>query len=288
MHRKARRFADAAGESIDGKSGRRRAMVLVAALLAIAGVVTAASIAPGAVATLALAAGGAYVLCLLVSVVFGGWIHHAVTVDAPVEAVWEYGSDSTRAAEWSVYFDHIVPIEGEGLAPDGTVGAYRICYRHADRTGPRWGETTEDATPLQHREIHTFDLRGFQFGPLAKLTEHEVHQDYAAVGSDSTRLTFRSRLRRPEGLLGLIVFPVLKASYLVTGAREAGQQVFIWNLENIAAAVAARHAGVPYERPHPWAPSLGWEDEPLRWWVRCVLLRRRDRTPTGVLRPARA
>lgn len=287
MHRKARPFAEAAGEPLEQAVGLRPAHAAAGALAVVA-LVLAAAAAPDIMLVLGLLLAGAYACCVLLSVLFGGWIHHSLTVDAPVQAVWDYGSDSTRAAEWSVYFDHIVPIEGDGLARDGTVGAYRICFRNADRTGPRWAETTEAATPLEHREIHTFDVRGFQFGALAKFTEHEVHQDYEAIDDGTSRLTFRSRLRRPDGLFGLLAFPVLKASYLLLGAREAGQQVFVWNLENIAAAVAARHARVAYERPHPWAPSLGWEDEPLRWWITSVLLRRRPTTPQATLRPARA
>lgn len=287
MHPKARRFAEAAGERPEPVAARRLRTVATAVVV-VALVAALATLSPSALAIVAAGAAATWLACALVSLAFGGWISHAVIVDAPVQAVWDYGSDSTRAAEWSVYFDHIVPIEGDGLAPDGTVGAYRVCYRDADRTGPRWGETTEAATPLEHREIHTFDLRGFQFGVLAQLTEYEVHQDYEAIDADTTRLTFRSRLRRPVGVAGFLVLPVLKAAYLLLGAREAGQQVFVWNLENIAAAVAARHAGVPYERPHPWAPSLGWEDEPLRWWIVSVLLRRRPRTPQATLRPQRA
>src|SRR3712207_6593650 len=99
----------------------------------------------------AIGLGAAYAACCVLTIACRGWIRHRVRINAPVEAVWEYGSDSRRANEWSVYFDHITPVEGDGHPPDGTIGAFRICYRNVDESGPRWSETTEAAEPLRHR-----------------------------------------------------------------------------------------------------------------------------------------
>jgi hypothetical protein len=206
-----------------------------------------------------------YALALLVTVASDGWVRHSVTIDAPVEAVWEYGSDSTRARDWSVYFHHITPKSGPGIAPDGTVGAYRVCYRNADEQGIRWDETTEKIRPLEHREIRTFNLVGFPLGPIGRAQEYAVYQDYERIDADRSRLTFRSKLVRPEGFGRLLSWPLVKGSYVVFGA-PAGQEVFVWNLENIAAAVEAEHDGRPYDRPHPYDDNLPWEQTPLRWW----------------------
>lgn len=210
---------------------------------------------------------GTYLLLAVVTVAFGGWINHSVVIDAPVEAVWDYGSDSTRAREWSVFFHHIDPIEGRGKPRDGTLGAYRVCYRFANERGMRWDETTEAITKHEHRKIRTFNLVGFPMGPVGTAQEYEVHQDYEALDDVRTRLTFRSKLTRRTGVGNLLAWPVVKGVYVIFG-QPAGQEVFVWNLENIRAAVEAKELGTKYHRPHPYSRRLPWEAKPFRWWVR--------------------
>lgn len=207
-----------------------------------------------------------YLVALAVTVLTDGWIRASVTIDAPVEMVWDYGSDSTRAAEWSVYFHHITPVEGAGRAADGTVGALRWCFRNEDETGIRWDETTEAITTHEHRQIRTFNLVGFPMGPIGRAQEYEVHQDYERLGSDRTRLTFRSKITRQDGLGHLLAWPLVKASYVTFGA-PAGQEVFVWNLANIAEAIESAQDGRSYERPYPYREVLPWETKPLRWWA---------------------
>lgn len=214
-----------------------------------------------ALGTLALT----YLACIAVSALAGGWVQHALEIDAPIGSVWDYGSNSRAAAEWSVYFHHITPIEGPGLAPDGAAGALRVCHREPDEGGMRWDEETVASTPTSHRQIRTYDLVGFPFGAIGRAQEYEVHQEYETIGADRTLLTFRSRLVRRAGV-SLLAWPVVKAMYVVFG-QPAGQEVFVWNLENIKAAVEARHAGRPYVRPHAYSTCLPWEARPLRWWL---------------------
>ena len=211
---------------------------------------------------------GTYLAAVAITLASDGWIRSTITIDAPIEAVWDYGSDSTRARDWSVYFHHITPVEGEGLAPDGTVGALRWCFRNEDETGIRWDETTEASTRLEHRQIRTFNLVGFPLGPIGRAQEYEVHQDYARVDDDTSTLTFRSKIvRGDDGLGARAAWPLVKASYVLFGA-PAGQEVFEWNLDNIRAAIEAEQQGVAYDRPHPYRESLPWETTPLRWWAR--------------------
>lgn len=207
-----------------------------------------------------------YAVCVVVAITMDGSIRHTVTIKAPVEEVWEYGSDSTRARYWSVYFHHITPIEGKGRPRDGSVGALRICYRNKDESGPRWSETTEAVTPLRHREIRTFDLHGFQFAPLSSRISYTVHQNYRVVDTTTSTLEFSTKVERRPGIRGALAFPVLKSSFLLLG-RAPGRQVFVWNLTNIKAAVEARHDKVAYDRPHPYDTSLPWESDPLDWFL---------------------
>jgi hypothetical protein len=215
-----------------------------------------------------------YLVCAVIAMLVGGWISHAVMIDAPVRAVWDYGSDSRRAREWSVYFSHIAPIEGDRLPPDGQIGALRICYRNPDEQGQRWSETTEDVELLAHRRIRTFDLVGFPGACFSRRTEYEVHQHYHAVDDVTSQLAFSTRLQRQPGRRSWVLFPVLKVFYLVLG-RGAGRQTFVWNLDNIKAAVEAHHHGRPYVRPHAYQPLLPWEAHPVRWWLAYTLGRPR-------------
>lgn len=203
---------------------------------------------------------------VLVSALAGGWVRHAVDIDAPIEDVWEYGSDSTRAKEWSVFFDHITPDTAQGRPADGSIGAFRRCFRDAEEHGPTWDETTEAVDPLRRRRIRTFNLVGFPLGAIGRAQEYDVFQDYERLGVDRTRLTFSSRLRRRPGIGNLLAWPLVKSTYVVF-AQPAGQEIFVVNLENIKAAVEAGHAGRAYVRPHPYAAVLACEATPIRWWV---------------------
>jgi hypothetical protein len=208
-----------------------------------------------------------YGIAVGVSWAGSGWIEHEVEIDAPVSAVWEYGSDSTRAAEWSVYFHHITPVEGDGRPADGQLGSLRVCYRLADETGPRWDETTEAVIPYQYREIRTFNLVGFPLAALSRGQEFEVRQHYRALDQERSALRFRSRLTRDPGVASTLLWPLREAGWILVGSLPA-EALFEWNLENIAAAVEARHSGTTYERPHPYDPSLDWEERPVRWHTR--------------------
>ncbi|MCW2927585.1 MAG: hypothetical protein JWM86_1553, partial [Thermoleophilia bacterium] len=61
----------------------------------------------GIAVIIAAVIGGTYVALAVLARAVEGWIRHEVIVDAPLDVVWAYGSDSTRAAEWSVFFHHI-------------------------------------------------------------------------------------------------------------------------------------------------------------------------------------
>lgn len=176
---------------------------------------------------------------------------HAVTIHAPVEAVWAYVGDSRHAAAWSVYFDHIAPLAGSPV-PDGAVGALRRCFRRADETGPYWDEEVTALDPLRYREIRTYGLRRFRrsIQALSAGVEFRVEQHYAPAGPDATRLAFATALRRPR---------LRPAAWAFARFAPEVVRVFRLNLENIRAAVEARHAGTPYRRLHPYEPVHPWD-----------------------------
>ena len=174
-----------------------------------------------------------------------------IEIDAPLETVWAYAGDSRRAAEWSVYFDHISPLAGSPV-PDGQPGALRRCFRRADETGVTWDEEVVALIPWRYREIRTFALRGFRpfVQALAGGTQYRVCQHYDALGPGRTRLTFSTALRRPA---------VAPARWLFGTVADEVVRIFRLNLENIGAAVEAAHRGRPYVRPHPYEPAHRWD-----------------------------
>jgi hypothetical protein len=117
-----------------------------------------------------------------------------VEIDAPIEVVWAYISDSSKAAEWSIFFDHIAPLPG---VPDGQVGALRRCYRCADRSGLTWDEQVMQIQAPYFREIRTYALRGFNiFG--AGTAAFRVHQSLRRLGPHRTELIFSSSVEEPR------------------------------------------------------------------------------------------
>ncbi|MGI9173979.1 MAG: SRPBCC family protein [Rhodothermales bacterium] len=174
-----------------------------------------------------------------------------VVIDAPIEAVWAYVGESRNAHAWSVYFHHITPKRTSGSAPDGTPGALRICYRHADETGVQWDEVivmAEQEDTVWTRRLRSFNLRGFSGVPglLATRTAYNVEQRYVALGPRQTALRFRTRLEPGSNALLRLAFRPY---------RNEMERIFRLNLENIKAAVEAETHGVAYVRPHPYEPS---------------------------------
>ena len=55
----------------------------------------------------------------------------AVTIRAPLGAVWAYVGESARAAEWSVYFDHIAPLPTSPVnwSTTAATAAVPLCVR---------------------------------------------------------------------------------------------------------------------------------------------------------------
>ena len=178
------------------------------------------------------------IFALLMIIIFGSvwkWkqVSYSVIIDAPVEKVWGYVSDSSNAKDWSVYFDHISALPG---VKDGRPGSLRRCFRNADEEGAFWDEEVVKVKLNEYREIRTFNLNGFG-GPELNKAQFKVQQIYEEVDKGKTKLSFTSEYSGPLEL------STLRA--LVPAAAEA-ERIFRLNLENIKAVVEGR------ERPHPY------------------------------------
>lgn len=112
-------------------------------------------------------------------------IREEIVVQAPVDTVFAYIGNSENAATWSVFVDHITPINTDKF-PDGKVGCIRRCYTRADEKGATWDEEIQIVEKNKRRRLSIFNLQGFTVKADHLLTE----QHYAVLDNKRTRLTF--------------------------------------------------------------------------------------------------
>ncbi len=165
-------------------------------------------------------------------------ISYSVVINKPIEEVWQYASDSTKASNWSVYFTHISPLPG---IKDGMVGSKRRCFRRVDETGMSWDEEVMKVTPLKYRRIRTYNLKGTNLRN-EHLAQFRVHQRYKKITKNKTQLTFASKYDGPL-ILNLLIDLIPIANETI--------RIFKYNLENIKAHIEMKGA---YKRIHPYEP----------------------------------
>lgn len=170
---------------------------------------------------------------------------YSVVINASLNEVWSYASNSDNAKHWSVFFDHISVIPTSGQ--DGGVGSIRRCYRYASEQDVSWDEITFDVKPLESRQIYVYNLIGFRPHFFSKHSHYFVLQKYEKIDDTHTRLTFSTQ-PEPQSMISKISAWIGKSLTL---------QLFQANLENIKAAIEQKDH---YQRPHPWNPKLlYWE-----------------------------
>jgi Polyketide cyclase / dehydrase and lipid transport len=122
-------------------------------------------------------------------------IRHSVVIEAPVDSVYAYLSNSANAAHWSVFVDHITPLNPE-VVPDGVVGSLRRCFQRADEQGLRWDEEIIIQEPLKRRRLSIFNLVDF---PLE--AEHlATDQVYEPLAATRTKVTFTVFFLKKPGI----------------------------------------------------------------------------------------
>ncbi len=112
-------------------------------------------------------------------------IREEIVINASVDTVFKYIGNSGNAATWSVFVDHITPINADRF-PDGKIGCVRRCYTQADEKGVTWDEEILIVEKNKRRRLSIFNMRDFTFTADHLLTE----QHYAVLGKQQTKLTF--------------------------------------------------------------------------------------------------
>jgi uncharacterized protein YndB with AHSA1/START domain len=112
-------------------------------------------------------------------------IEHTVEIDASVDEVFQFLGNSDNAKKWSVFVDHITPLNMDHI-PDGVVGSIRRCFARRDETGMTWDEEITVCDPNVRRQLTVFNLSGFTMSVDSLATE----QLYEEIAPHKTRLTF--------------------------------------------------------------------------------------------------
>ena len=113
-------------------------------------------------------------------------IRRTVDVAAPCSAVFDYLGNSANASDWSVFVDHIVPLNADSV-PDGARGSIRRSFRRADETGMRWDEYFVEVEPERRRMLRIYDVRDVAIQARTPLLTEQVYEPLAA---DRCRLSF--------------------------------------------------------------------------------------------------
>lgn len=111
-------------------------------------------------------------------------VAHSVWINATPEAVFTYLGDSDHARDWSVYVDHIDPVNPEKV-PDGQVGSIRRCFCNPDSKGTRWDELITVVRKNKKRQLTIFNLQDFTVKSEG-LASEQIYQARAG----GCRLTF--------------------------------------------------------------------------------------------------
>jgi uncharacterized protein YndB with AHSA1/START domain len=122
-------------------------------------------------------------------------LEETVDVAAPCERVFSYLGDSTHAHQWSVFIDHITPLN-PAIAADGAEGAIRRSYRNANEQGTRWDELFTIVEPARRRQLRIFNIVDSASPRDNHLMTEQLYQPLPHGGC---RLAFTLFFEQPPG-----------------------------------------------------------------------------------------
>jgi uncharacterized protein YndB with AHSA1/START domain len=112
-------------------------------------------------------------------------VAHTVTIKAPAQKVFSYLGNSANAANWSVFVDHIIPLNTHQV-PDGVPGSRRRCLKNSNGQGLQWDELITIVEPAKRRQLTIYNMIDFPMQADGLATE----QLYRQVSPAETELTF--------------------------------------------------------------------------------------------------
>ena len=145
---------------------------------------------------------------------------HTVKINASADSVFHFLGNSNNAKRWSVYVNHITPLNSDSVA-DGQPGSTRRCFQNANEQGIQWDELITVVEPGKRRQLTIYNMQNFSMQANNLATE----QLYEAVDNNTCKLSFTLFYCNAEPTL----FESLKtyfAAYIV-------KNIYQKNMENI-------------------------------------------------------
>ncbi len=151
-------------------------------------------------------------------------------VDATCASVFDYLGNSANASKWSVYVDHITPLNAESVR-DGSAGSIRRSFKNADETGMRWDEYFTEVVPGKRRELRIYNIVD---APATAEGTLLTEQLYAPLDANRCRVTFTLFFAESPSATDWLKMRIK--------AHEIGR-IFEKNLANIGRLAARTNAG---------------------------------------------
>ena len=102
-------------------------------------------------------------------------IKESILINASVQTVYNYLGNSNNAKIWSVYVDHISPINKDIVA-DGHLGSIRRCFINSNEKDGSWDEEILFIEKNKLRRLSCFNFQDLFFDPGILNTE-QIYED---------------------------------------------------------------------------------------------------------------
>ncbi len=112
-------------------------------------------------------------------------VKYSIVINTPVDSVFTFLGNSRNAARWSVFVDHITPLNADKII-DGKPGSIRRCFCQSNEKGMQWDEIVTEVMPNKKRQLFIYNLKNFPVTANNIATE----QLYDSVNSNTCKLTF--------------------------------------------------------------------------------------------------
>lgn len=112
-------------------------------------------------------------------------IINSIEINAPVDSVYQFLGNSANATKWSVFVNHITPLNTTEIA-DGKIGSKRRCFQNPDEKGLQWDEEITVADLNKRRQLTIFNMKEFGLEAPGLATE----QIYETISETKTKLSF--------------------------------------------------------------------------------------------------
>jgi len=115
---------------------------------------------------------GGFLFSILLTVLFSPYgydkergfklVKTSILIAAPSNAVYAYLGNSENAKHWSVFVDHINPLNSN-LVTDGMEGSIRRCFVNENEKGQSWDE---EVLTVEHNKLRMLSCFGFYQFPI--------------------------------------------------------------------------------------------------------------------------